>query len=99
MREWTIGKDVPLNLATFNSVTTRSYAIIFVCMCKERFGPTEDYIILNFRLQPLTRVPELTAKVLLPTTEPLISDSARSPPATRPPSSSKTRFFFASQSR
>lgn len=52
MREWTIGKDVPLSLATFNSVTTRSYAIIFVCMCRERFGPTEDYNFLNIRLQP-----------------------------------------------
>ena len=75
MRGWTIGKDVPfrlpLSLATFNSVTTRSYAIISVCMCGERFGT----IISQFQTSAIIRVPELTAGVLLPTTDPLISES------------------------
>ena len=48
MRECTMGKDVPLSLATFSSVTTRSYAIIFVCMWRERLGLTEDYNISDF---------------------------------------------------
>ena len=38
-------KGCPLSLATFNPVMTWSYAIIFVCMCRERFGQTEDYDI------------------------------------------------------
>lgn len=33
-----MGKEVPRSLAAFNSVMTRSYAIILLCICSERLG-------------------------------------------------------------
>ena len=78
---------LPLSLATFNSVITRSYAIGFVCMCRERFIDQQINIISQFQTSAIKRVPELTARVLLPTRLPHFRQTARSPPA-------KTCFFL-----
>ena len=67
-----MGEDVlrlSLSLATFNSVTTR--------MCRGQ----QKTITSQFQTSAINRVPEPTARVLLPTTDPLIiirplSDSA-----------------------
>ena len=101
MLRWGSGRLEKMSLSVLQRsvLRRRGHMPSFLFACAEKGLGRPKTIISQFQTLAMNWVPELTARVLLPTTDPLISDSARSPPATRPPNSSKTRFFFASQSR
>ena len=43
IKAWTMGNDVPRCLAVFSSETTRSYAIILLCICSVILGEALAY--------------------------------------------------------
>lgn len=93
-----MGYDVPRSRVAFKSDMTRSYAIILLCTCKEGAGP-----VLacggSAHIEARERVSARTPSMFLPPKLFFNSDTALFSPLTLPPSSSNTRFFFASQSR
>ena len=93
-----IGHEVPRNLAAFSSPTTRSYAIILLCICSVRLGPVLACQPEISEREILQASASRTAKLPLAWKLFFISANALLSLLERPPSSSNTRLFFASQS-
>ena len=93
-----IGHEVPRNLAAFSSPTARSYAIILLCIWRVKLGPVlacqpeiSDSETRQARTPRTARLP-FAWKLFF------ISANALLSLVERPPSSSNTLLFFASQS-